>query len=241
MIVSETDERAFEKLIELSLVGSTREEREAEGVTDPEVQIPEPDKYYWGVPSDMDKVLALDVRRLWSFLNATQSDIYTNYKGRDLAKSVQNQLSKAIESRGVIDVLRNGLDVDNIHLTLFYPKPSAADSAESHRLYACNQFSLTRQQTFSVNNPGLELDLVLYLNGIPLFTFELKNPWTHQTARKDGKDQYCSPQRNPKESILQFGRCLAHFTLDKDEIYFTTRLNGKETYFMPFNKHKLIA
>ena len=89
MIVSETDERAFEKLIELSLVGSTREEREAEGVTDPEVQIPEPDKYYWGVPSDMDKVLALDVRRLWSFLNASQSEILTDYKGRDLARSVQ--------------------------------------------------------------------------------------------------------------------------------------------------------
>lgn len=236
MIVSETDERAFEKLIELSLVGSTREEREAEGVTDPEVQIPEPDKYYWGVPSDMDKVLALDVRRLWSFLNATQSQTLVDYKGRDLAKSVQSQLSKAIESHGVIDVLRNGLDVDNIHLTLFYPKPSAADSEESHRLYAQNQFSLTRQQTFSVLNPGLELDLALFVNGIPLFTFELKNPWTHQTARKEGKEQYCSPQRNPKETILQFGRCLAHFTLDKDEIYFTTKLQGSDTYFMPFNK-----
>lgn len=236
MIVSETDERAFEKLIELSLVGSTREEREAEGVTNPEVQLPEPDLYYWGVPSDMDKVLALDVRRLWSFFNATQSQTLVDYKGRDLARSVQNQLSKAIENRGVIDVLRKGLDVDNIHLTLFYPKPSAADSEESHRLYALNQFSITRQQTFSIANPGLELDMVLFVNGIPLFTFELKNPWTHQTARKDGKEQYCSAQRNPKETILQFGRCLAHFTLDKDEIYFTTRLQGQYTYFMPFNK-----
>lgn len=234
--VSETDERAFEKLIELALVGSTREERLAEGVTDPEVQIPDPDKYYWGVPSDMDKVLALDVRRLWSFLNASQSEILTDYKGRDLARSVQNNLSKAIENRGVIDVLRNGLDVDNIHLTLFYPKPSAADSEESHRLYALNQFSITRQQTFSQIQPGLELDMALFVNGIPLFTFELKNPWTHQTARKDGKEQYCSAQRNPKEPILQFGRCLAHFTLDKDEIYFTTKLDGSKTYFMPFNK-----
>lgn len=236
MQVSENDERAFEKLIELSLVGSTREEREAEGVTDPEVQIPDPDKYYWGVPSDMDKVLALDVRRLWSFLNATQAQTLVDYKGRDLARSVQNQLSKAIENRGVIDVLRKGLDVDNIHLTLFYPKPSPADSEESHRLYALNQFSITRQQTFSIANPGLELDMALFVNGIPLFTFELKNPWTHQIARKDGKEQYCSPQRNPKEPILQFGRCLAHFTLDKDEIFFTTRLQGKDTYFMPFNK-----
>lgn len=236
MQVSETDERAFEKLIELSLVGSTREEREAEGVTDPEVQLPEANQYYWGVPSDMDKVLAIDVRRLWSFINATQTHIIADYKGRDLARSVQNQLSKAIENRGVIDVLRKGLDVDNIHLSLFYPKPSAADSEESHRLYGLNQFSITRQQTFSIANPGLELDMALFVNGIPLFTFELKNPWTHQTARKDGKEQYCSAQRNPKEPILQFGRCLAHFTLDKDEIFFTTHLQGKDTYFMPFNK-----
>ena len=236
MQVSETDERAFEKLIELSLVGSTREEREAEGVTDPEVQLPEANQYYWGVPSDMDKVLALDVRRLWSFINATQQETLVDYKGRDLAKAVQSQLSKAIENRGVIDVLRNGLDVDNIHLTLFYPKPSKADSEESHRLYRANQFSVTRQQTFSVLSPGLELDMVIYVNGIPLSTFELKNPWTHQTARKEGKEQYCSPMRNPKETILQFGRCLAHFTLDKDEIFFTTKLEGSKTYFMPFNK-----
>ena len=83
----------------------------------------------------------------------------------------------------MIDVIRKGLDVDNIHLTLFYPKPTAADSEESHRLYSHNQFSITRQQTFSTMRPGLELDMALFLNGIPLFTFELKNPWTHQTAR----------------------------------------------------------
>jgi type I restriction enzyme R subunit len=85
-------------------------------------------------------------------------------------------------------------------------------------------------------NPGLELDMALYVNGIPLFTFELKNPWTHQTARYDGQKQYKSTERNPKETILQYGRCLAHFTLDKDEVFFTTKLNLDKTFFMPFNK-----
>lgn len=237
MPVSETDERAFEKLIELALIGSTREEREEQGITldDVETQLPEVGKYYWGSPKDMDKDLALDRVRFWSFINATQSDTLASYKGRNLADAVQKRLSKEIENVGIIDVLRKGIDIDNIHLTLFYPKPTAADSEESHRLYNLNQFSITRQQTFSKMHPGLEIDMVVFLNGIPLFTIELKNPWTHQTAKVDGQKQYCE-QRSPRETLLQFGRCLAHFTLDKDEIYFTTKLAEKKTYFMPFNK-----
>ena len=73
---------------------------------------------------------------------------------------------------------------------MFYPKPSPADSQLSKEKYIQNQFSVTRQQTFSVSNPGLEIDMVLYVNGLPLFTFEFKNPWTHQTAKYDGQKQY---------------------------------------------------
>jgi len=236
--IAETDERAFEKHIEMALVGTTREERDESGASNNvDGQTPSEQQYYWGQPQDMDKVLALDLRRLWSFLETTQADELAKFKGHgNLKDTLQRRLSRDIETKGVIDVIRNGLDVDNIHVTLFYPKPSAADSEESHRLYKLNQFSLTRQQTFSVMQPGLELDMALFLNGIPLFTFELKNPWTHQTARKDGQEQYKSDKRNPRETILKFGRCLAHFTLDKDEIYFTTHLNLEKTYFMPFNK-----
>ncbi len=232
--IAETDERAFEKHIELALVGTTREDRGANA--DVDSQTPAADQYYWGQPKDMDKMLALDLRRLWSFLKTTQQSTLDDHRGSDLQESLPKQLSRAIETQGVIDVIRKGIDVDNIHLTLFYPKPTAADSEESHRLYALNQFSITRQQTFSKSRPGLELDMVIFLNGIPLFTFELKNPWTHQTARKDGQAQYRSTERDPKETILHFGRCLAHFTLDKDEIYFTTRLALDKTDFMPFNK-----
>lgn len=234
MDLSKTNEQAFEWLIERSLVGSTREEREAAGQTDVARQ-QATGQYYWGQPKDMDKKLALDLRRLWSFLETTQGDVLQEYKGKDIRQELPRLLSKEIETFGVIKVLREKFEIGNVKLTLFYPKPSAADSEASHQKYHQNQFSLTRQQTYAVMNPGDELDMVLFVNGIPLFTFELKNPWTHQTARYNGQKQY-REDRNPKETLLQYGRCLAHFTLDKDEVFFTTRLNLGKTFFMPFNR-----
>lgn len=236
MITSSTNEQAFECLIEKALVGTSAEERKAQGLTDIEAQQPAAGRYYWGSPKDFDKKTALDLRRLWAFLQASQSDVLADYKGKDLKTAIPGQIAKAIETFGVIEVLRKGVDIDNIHLSLFYPKPTAADSEASKQKYAQNQFSVTRQQTFAIANPGLEIDMVLFVNGIPLFTFELKNPWTHQTAKYDGQKQYKSAERNPKEPLLNYGRCLAHFTLDKDEVYFTTRLNLSKTFFMPFNK-----
>lgn len=236
MNTSKTNEQAFEALIEKALVGSTQEERTANGQNDVEAQSPKAQQYYWGLPKDMDKKLAIDLRRLWAFLESTQHEVLKEYKGKDLKSELPKRISKDIETFGVIKVLREGVDVDNIHLSLFYPRPSAADSETSKLKYAQNQFSLTRQQTFSVANPGLEIDMVLFVNGLPIFTFELKNPWTHQTAKYDGQKQYKSTERNPKETLLNFGRCLAHFTMDKDEAFFTTRLNLDKTYFMPFNK-----
>ena len=236
MTFSKTNEQAFEELIERALVGTTREEREAAGLTDVEAQQPGREQYYWGLPKDMDKKLALDMRRLWSFLEVTQQDELNKYVGSDLKGEISRKISKDIETFGVIQVLKHPVEFQAMKLSLFYPKPSAADSQASWEKYHQNQFSLTRQQTFSVLHPGEELDMVLYVNGLPLFTFELKNPWTHQTARKDGRDQYKSVQRNPKETLLSYGRCLAHFTMDKNEVFFTTKLALDKTYFMPFNQ-----
>ena len=235
MAQSKSNEQAFEWLIERALVGSTKEEREQAGLTDVEAQSPGIQQYYWGQPKDFNKNLALDLRRLWSFLESTQGDELREYKGRDIKTELPKKLAKDIETFGIVNVLRNKLEIGNIKLTLFYPKPTAADSETSHLKYQQNQFSLTRQQTYAILKPGDELDMVLYVNGIPLFTFELKNPWTYQTARYNGQKQY-REDRNPKEPLLQYGRCLAHFTIDKDEVFFTTRLNGEATYFMPFNK-----
>lgn len=236
MTPSKTNEQAFEALIEKALVGSTIEERKETGRTDPDAQTPDPTQYYWGLPGDFDKKVALDRRRLWAFLEATQGDELDKYVGKDLKKDLEKQIDADIKTFGIIQVLRSGVELNNIKLKLFYPKPSAADSEQSQKDYASNQFSVTRQQTFSIQNPDYEIDMVLYVNGLPVFTFELKNPWTHQTARYDGQKQYKSVKRNPKEPLLTYGRCLAHFTLDKDEVFFTTRLNLDKTFFMPFNK-----
>ena len=235
MAQSQTNEQAFEYLIEKALVGSTVEERKAAGNENVDAQHPGPDQYYWGCPKDMPSKLAFDERRLWSFLESTQKNILAEFKGKDIKTAVSRQIFSDISTFGLIKVIREGVDVDNIHLRLFFPKPSPSDSRKSHENYAKNQFSITRQQTFSLLNPGLEIDLVVFINGLPIFTFELKNPWTYQTARYNGQKQY-KEGRNPREPLLNYGRCLAHFTMDKDEVYFTTRLAGKETYFMPFNK-----
>ncbi len=235
MSLSQTNEQAFEYLIEKALVGSTVEERMAAGNDDIDAQTPGADQYYWGRPKDMPSKLAIDTRRLWSFLESSQKDVLADYRGKDHKAAVERQISSDITNFGIIKLLREGIDVDNIHLTLFFPKPSPADSKASHTKYAKNQFSVTRQQTFSLLNPGYEIDMVVFLNGLPLFTFELKNPWTYQTAKYNGQKQY-KEERNPREPLLNYGRCLAHFTLDKDEVYFTTKLAGKDTFFMPFNK-----
>lgn len=236
MSTSKTNEQAFEALIERALIGTTLEERKESGQTDVDTQVPDAAHYYWGKPSDFEKKVALDQRRLWSFLEATQQEELDKYVGKDLKASLEKQIDSDIRTFGIIQVLRKGVELNNIKVSLFYPKPSEADSELSKKQYASNQFSVTRQQTFSLQNPGLEIDMVLYVNGLPIFTFELKNPWTHQTAKYDGQKQYKSVERNPKEPLLQYGRCLAHFTLDKDEVFFTTKLNLGKTFFMPFNK-----
>lgn len=236
MATSKTNEQAFEALIERALVGSTIEERKEAGQTDVDAQCPSESQYYWGLPGDFVKKVALDHRRLWSFLEATQKEELDKYVGKDLKTDIEKQIDSDIKTFGIIQLLRKGVEINNIKLTLFYPKPSAADSALSKKQYATNQFSVTRQQTFSIQHPDYEIDMVLYVNGLPLFTFELKNPWTHQTAKYDGQKQYKSVKRNPKETLLNYGRCLAHFTVDKDEVFFTTKLNLDKTFFMPFNK-----
>jgi len=233
---SNTSEQAFEALIEKALVGSSMEERKASGRTDPDAQPPGAPRYFWGLPEDFDKKAALDRRRLWSFLETTQREELDKFAGKDLRDAVEKKIDSDIKRFGIIHVLRKGVELDNIKLALFYPKPSAADSEQARKDYVANQFSITRQQTFSLKNPDLKIDMVVYVNGLPIFTFELKNPWTGQTAKYDGQKQYKSAARNPKEPLLNFGRCLAHFTLDKDEAFFTTRLNLGSTHFMPFNK-----
>jgi len=215
MNTTDTTEKAFEEQIEAALLA---------------------DGFFKGAPHDFDKALAIDTRRLWSFLNATQPDKLKAYKGHaPLEENVPQQIANSIKLFGILDVLRKGVEVDNIKLDLWYPRPGAGDSAKAWEDFRKNEFSVTRQQTFSLIHPADEIDMAVSVNGLPLFTFELKNPWTGQTARYNGRKQY-RDDRDPRDPLLNFGRCLAHFTVDKDEAFFTTRLAGKRTSFMPFNK-----
>ena len=113
---------------------------------------------------------------------------------------------------------------------LFAPSPVAR-----RRLHAANLFAVVRQVHFSVKNEK-SLDLVLFLNGIPIFTAELKNPLNGQDV-EDAIRQY-KTDRDPREPLFAYGRCLAHFAVDPDLVYVTAQLAGPKTRFLPFNQGK---
>lgn len=230
----------LERLIERRLTGSTLEDRRALAAGDHAAEPPATYGNYNGFlpgeSDEMDRDKAINTTRLWSFLNKTQKDVLDQWRGRgDLKAAIEKEIDRKLNTKGILDTLRQKLEVDNIELTLYYPKPSPSDSQQSHRDFEANEWSVTRQQKYSKYHPGNEIDMVIFINGLPLFTIELKNPATHQTARYDGQKQY-REDRDPRDILLKFARCLAHFTLDKDEVFFTTRLEGTNTYFMPFNQ-----
>ena len=119
METSKINEQSFEDLIEKALVGSTREERGK--YADVDDQHPGEDQFYWGLPKDMDNKLAIDTRRLWSFLEATQADVLAKYKGGDIRVDLPTRIKNKINQFGVLEVLRHPVDLLNINVELFYP------------------------------------------------------------------------------------------------------------------------
>ena len=143
------------------------------------------------------------------------------------------RLASEIERRGALDVLRNGLKDSGVKFRLAYFRPSSGLNAETQRLHAGNLFAIVRQLRYSTGNEK-SLDLVLFLNGIPIFTAELKNPLTGQEV-ENAIRQY-KTDRDPREPLFAYGRCLAHFAVDPDLVYVTTQLAGPSTRFLPFNR-----
>jgi type I restriction enzyme, R subunit len=115
---------------------------------------------------------------------------------------------------------------------LFYPSPSPGNPKAAER-FAQNRFSVTRQLRYSEINANA-LDLALFVNGLPIATFELKNSLTKQTV-EDAIEQY-KRNRDPREKLFEFGRCIVHFAVDDHEVRFCTHLQGKSSWFLPFNK-----
>lgn len=196
--------------------------------------------YYAGCPQDFDRAQALDVPQLFAFLRATQLEAF-----KKLAMAGENdpgdinrlkflkRLSAEIGKRGVIDVLRNGVDHGPLHFKMFYGTPSPGNT-KAESLHAQNRFSITRQLAYSPDARRRALDLALFINGLPIATFELKNSLTKQTVQ-DAVEQY-KRDRVPSEKLFEFGRCVVHFAVDDSEVYMCTQLSGKASWFLPFNK-----
>ena len=151
-----------------------------------------------------------------------------NNTGELLAR-VRDEITK----RGIVDVLRKGIKAYPASLIMFYMTPSVNNPAAA-ALYAKNIFSVTRQLHFSPDATKLSLDLCIFVNGLPVITFELKNQLTKQNV-DDAVYQY-QHARSPKELLFQFTRCMVHFAVDDAQVKFCTRLQGKESWFLPFNK-----
>jgi type I restriction enzyme, R subunit len=193
-----------------------------------------------GNPKDYDRTYALDVPQLFQFVQTTQPEAFkkigmVDYKeAKDIARlKFLARLSSEIGKRGVIDVLRKGLEHGALHFDLFFGTPSPGNE-KATALFAKNRFTITRQLRYSMDAQRRALDLCLFINGLPIATFELKNSLTKQTAA-DAEEQY-KRDRDPREKLFEFGRCVVHFAVDDVEVRMCSALRGRGSWFLPFNK-----
>jgi type I restriction enzyme R subunit len=194
------------------------------------------EKWIPGSVDDYDREYCVDAVQLRAFLEATQPrileavrlDVDGPERRRFLAR-LQGEISR----RGTIEVLRNGIKHGPLDISLFYGTPSPGNPRASE-LFSLNRFSVTRQLRYSRDQTRLALDLCLFVNGLPIATFELKNSLTKQTV-EDAVLQY-KRDRDPREKLFEFGRCVVHFAVDDHEVRFCTHLKGKASWFLPFNQ-----
>ncbi len=183
-----------------------------------------------------DPSYALDLPNLLRFLETTQPATFAQLAlGTSGNKRDQffARLQDEITKHGVVHVLRKGVHHGPAHVDLFYGTPSRSNP-KAALLFSQNIFSITRQLHYSKDETRLSLDLCIFLNGLPIATFELKNRLTRQTFH-DAIEQY-KKDRDGRELLFQFGRCVAHFAVDDQEVWFCTELKGKASYFLPFNR-----
>lgn len=187
-------------------------------------------------PDDYHRGLCLDADVVLDFIYATQPKEWEKLKehhGADVKARFLQRLASQIEERGTLDVLRKGIKDSGCKFQLAFFRPASGLNEETQQLYAANQFTVVRQLKYSEKNNN-SIDVALFLNGLPIFTAELKEPLKCQNVQH-AITQYRN-DRDPKEALLSFGRCLAHFAVDPDLVYLTTALEGSKTRFLPFNQ-----
>ena len=195
-----------------------------------------PGGYCKHVSEEYDKALCLIPEDVLNFIYATQPKEWDKFKKQhegDARTPFLQRLASELRARGTLHVLRKGIKANGCRFQLVYFIPSSGLNYDLLNLYGANLFSEIRQLHYSEKNNN-SLDLVLFLNGLPIFTAELKNPFTGQNA-EDAVKQY-RVKRDPREPLFAFGRCLVHFAVDPELVYMTSHLEGQSTRFLPFNK-----
>ncbi|MCY4238617.1 MAG: type I restriction endonuclease subunit R, partial [Rhodospirillaceae bacterium] len=185
---------------------------------------------------DYDRDYCVDIAQLTTFLRATQPEIAESLaldEDGPVRRKLLARLQGEIAKRGTVEVLRHGIRHGAHSLELFYGTPSPGNRQAAER-FAQNRFSVTRQLRYSRDEAQRALDIALFINGLPVITFELKNNLTKQTV-DDAVEQY-RKDRNPRETLFELGRCAAHFAVDEAEARFCTHLRGKESWFLPFDR-----
>jgi len=235
-VTTDTSERGLERLICTALTGAPCDP----GVESGGGVANRPSVYGagWicGSSRDYDREYCVDLAQLSAFLHATQPDtagaLHLDEDG-PTRRAFLARLQGEVTKRGTIDVLRHGIKHGPHHVELLYGTPSAANVKATER-YDANRFSVTRQLRYSRDETQLALDVGLFINGLPVATFELKNSLTKQTV-DDAVQQY-RRDRDPREKLFEFGRCVVHFAVDDHEVRFCTHLKGKGSWFLPFNQ-----
>jgi type I restriction enzyme, R subunit len=232
---TDTSEKGLEALIVADMTGPTAAPAGAGFAEQPE---PFVGLHNWllGDPKSYDRAWTVDLAQLRAFVAATQPLLLAALDLDDDSPARQKFLARLqgeIGKRGVIDVLRHGIKHNQHEVDLFYGTPSPGNPRAAER-FALNRFSVTRQLRYSRDDTAHALDLALFINGLPVATFELKNSLTKQTV-EDAVEQY-KRDRDPREKLFEFGRCIGHFAVDDAEVRFCTHLKGKASWFLPFNR-----
>ena len=183
-------------------------------------------------PGDYNKEFCVNTAQLLEFIEKTQEEAYELIQTRG-KRGFLARLDRKIKEKGIVEVLRKGVKHFDKTIHVFYTQPVSELNPLNSERYNANIFSVTQELIYSEENND-ELDLVIFLNGLPIITMELKNGYTKQSVF-NGIRQYQN-DRDSKEKLFNLARCLVHFAADTDLVYMTTHLKDKHTQFLPFNK-----